>query len=352
MKIWGISDLHLSNSGKYDMRKHGAVWEQHKAKIIDNWRRLIRKEDTVLLPGDITWEYSPNKAYPDLKLIADLPGRYKILVRGNHDVWWKTGRDVNVNLPAGMVALDGTCFETEEFVFGGTMGWLSPNDRYFDALDMQTFQRELEKKRVCLSEASATGKKIISLLHFPPFSSTGETTPFFRLLKEFGVVHSVYGHFHKPDEWKAIPHGVTDGINCRLVAADYLNHTPELPDSPVYSIHGPADRWLSSVPNELNESMAAKEIQGNILRNLIRLCKHWNAGVNYRYESYKLEKQIISRFSGYDDSLYGMFMDAMSTIAGHTIELDYIYKYRGDQWTPPDYEKQIYWLGKLLPGLQ
>ena len=33
----------------------GEHWEDHAAKIKENWTRVIREDDLVVLPGDISW---------------------------------------------------------------------------------------------------------------------------------------------------------------------------------------------------------------------------------------------------------------------------------------------------------
>ncbi len=50
-------------------------------------KKIIKEEDLVLLPGDISWALKINEAYYDLKRIDELPGK-KIITKGNHDYWW------------------------------------------------------------------------------------------------------------------------------------------------------------------------------------------------------------------------------------------------------------------------
>ena len=54
MALFTISDLHLSLSADKSMTVfHG--WENYTERIENNWRRLVKEEDTVILPGDFSW---------------------------------------------------------------------------------------------------------------------------------------------------------------------------------------------------------------------------------------------------------------------------------------------------------
>ena len=55
MAIFAISDLHLSlNSDKpMDIFKG---WENYVSRLEKNWRAIVSDDDTVVIPGDISWE--------------------------------------------------------------------------------------------------------------------------------------------------------------------------------------------------------------------------------------------------------------------------------------------------------
>ncbi len=73
--IYGIGDLHLDYSKEKPMDIFGPNWENHEEKIFNNWREIVREEDLVLLPGDISWALKIDEAYNDLKKIDELPGK-------------------------------------------------------------------------------------------------------------------------------------------------------------------------------------------------------------------------------------------------------------------------------------
>lgn len=116
--------------------------------------------------------------------------------------------------------------------------------------------------------------------------------------------------------------------------------------------------WKDTFPNDINSSLSQKNQSygGNIVRNVVRLCKHWNAMYGYPYESYLMEKEIISTFFWYGDDLYTKFLSVLDNIAGNYAgvrqALDSINRYKGSFFEKPDVNKQIFWLKKLLPGLQ
>ena len=99
MKLFAISDLHLSGADPKPMEIFGGNWEGHWQKIRENWRRMeIGEEDVVLIPGDISWAMQLEGAQIDLDEIGELPG-HKIIMRGNHDYWWNSLTKVRAALP-------------------------------------------------------------------------------------------------------------------------------------------------------------------------------------------------------------------------------------------------------------
>ena len=89
MALYTISDLHLSVAAGKPMDVFGAQWHDHAALLAENWKRVVRPDDTVVLAGDHSWGLKEAEYVPDLEFINALPGR-KILTKGNHDLWWAT----------------------------------------------------------------------------------------------------------------------------------------------------------------------------------------------------------------------------------------------------------------------
>ncbi|NLZ29016.1 MAG: serine/threonine protein phosphatase, partial [Firmicutes bacterium] len=87
--IWALADLHLSGGDDKPMDIFGPEWKDHPDKIMQGWQSNIKDHDLTIIPGDISWAMQLEGARDDLNWIAALPGR-KVLVRGNHDYWWKS----------------------------------------------------------------------------------------------------------------------------------------------------------------------------------------------------------------------------------------------------------------------
>lgn len=87
MALYAISDLHLAFTTDKPMDIFGEKWIKHDEKIKENWISKIKKEDTVLIAGDISWSMKSSDSKGDLDWINDLPGK-KIISKGNHDYWW------------------------------------------------------------------------------------------------------------------------------------------------------------------------------------------------------------------------------------------------------------------------
>ena len=124
-----------------------------------------------------------------------------------------------------------------------------------------------------------------------------------------------------------------------------------------YYIPDRGNNWRITTPNDINEKLASvnQSYGNNIIRNIIRLCKHWNATFDYPFESYEMEKEILSLGFWSSKNLYDRFLKTLEDIggdfAGVSQALDYIEKYKGDWFNDPNEEKQLQWLQKLLPGL-
>ena len=89
MALYTLADLHLATGVEKPMDIFGGRWQGYMEKIERHWRALVTPEDTVVLGGDISWGISLREAQSDFALIDSLPGR-KLILKGNHDLWWET----------------------------------------------------------------------------------------------------------------------------------------------------------------------------------------------------------------------------------------------------------------------
>jgi predicted nucleotidyltransferase len=137
------------------------------------------------------------------------------------------------------------------------------------------------------------------------------------------------------------------------------SYVEELWSSKTYYIPSANDSWRTTVPNDINGELSQKNQSygNNIVRNVIRLCKHWNSSEGRFFDSYEMEKWIVSRLFFFGDNLYDKFLSVMQDLAYHQHSgvkqaLDWIKEYKGTWQREANEEKQFEWLQKLLPGLK
>lgn len=228
MAFWALSDPHLSFGNARPMHVFGEHWRNHWEKIERAWRERISPSDVVLVTGDISWAHRFPDSLIDLTWLDRLPGVVKLMVRGNHDIWWPGGGEDLSVLPPSIRLLGGTAVEINGEIFCGTGGWVAPQDPFFEPLDRGTYERELVALKRALEQgaALAKGRPFHLLIHFPTYTSVGFPTAFDKLMREHPVRTVTFGHLHYEQEWARTPKGWIDGIFYNFAAADFLGFTP------------------------------------------------------------------------------------------------------------------------------
>ncbi|KUK10654.1 MAG: Putative phosphohydrolase [Clostridia bacterium 41_269] len=203
----------------------GVQWADHHVKIEENWRRTVGENDWVLICGDISWAMDLEKAFLDLEFIARLPGK-KILIRGNHDYWWKGISKLRKILPQGMFAIQNDFIPIEGIAVCGSRGWLLPNSNNYLPEDKKIYNRELLRAEMSLKKADGEGfREKLFMMHFPPFNNGRLDAGYRELFNKYKVKWCVYGHLHGADHRFAVE-GNIDGIEYKFVACDYTDFTP------------------------------------------------------------------------------------------------------------------------------
>lgn len=201
MSLFAIGDLHMSGGDDKPMDVFGAHWTNHVERIFDSWRAQVSPEDTVLIPGDLSWAMQLSGVVPDLQAVGSLPGR-KVICKGNHDYWWGTLKQLRAVLPEGMEAVQNSAVDVGEAVVCGTRGWMfRAGDEALSPEDERILNRELIRLELALQAAvklAAGVKPIVVMLHYPPLYDQIRDTPFTRLLEKYPVHTVVYGHLHGP----------------------------------------------------------------------------------------------------------------------------------------------------------
>ena len=121
-----------------------------------------------------------------------------------------------------MHLLNNNCFFYEDVAICGTRGWFFEEERS-GTHDEKVFRRELMRLEASLKAAGERQKLVF--LHYPP-RYKGYTCPeILELLKKYEVRQCFYGHLHGASHRLAME-GLWDGVEYRLLSADYLNFRP------------------------------------------------------------------------------------------------------------------------------
>jgi len=229
MAIFAISDLHLALSIDKPMDVFGARWANYMDRLKENWCSVVGRNDTVLVPGDVSWATYLEQAHADFTFIDQLPGT-KIISKGNHDYWWTTKskleKFLSENNYTSIRFMHNNSFQVENVTLCGTRGWNMPGEVDFSEEDEKIYKRELQRLELSLKSASVSESGcIVAALHFPPFNSKGIFSGFLDIMQMYGVQLCIFGHLHGEARKHAVE-GKIDGVEFRLVAADHLSFMP------------------------------------------------------------------------------------------------------------------------------
>ena len=226
MSIFALGDPHLSFGNDKPMDVFPG-WGNYVERLEANWRAVVKENDVVVIPGDISWAMSLADAEQDLAFLHDLPGT-KVLLKGNHDYWWGTAKKMNAFFAekgfTSLKILFNNAFRFGDFTVCGTRGWFY--DAETDA-DKKVLLREQGRLRLSLAAAKELGGEPLVFLHYPPVSVTQECAELTDVLREAGIKRCFYGHLHGPSRQFARI-GDFDGIAFSLVSADHLGFCPKL----------------------------------------------------------------------------------------------------------------------------
>ena len=225
MKIFAISDLHLSVNNPKPMDIFGPVWEGYLDKIFSQWREKVGKDDIVLMAGDLSWAMRIEEVGKDIDLLKDLPGK-KVIIKGNHDYWWKSISSLRAILPQDFYAIQNDALRFDGVVVCGTRGWKGV-EKYslLSEQDKKIFDREVLRLEMTLESASKLrqeGDKLICMMHYPPIDFKQNDSLFSALIEKYNVDVVVYGHLHG---YKNLPLKVTkNNIDYYLTSCDMTDN--------------------------------------------------------------------------------------------------------------------------------
>ncbi len=221
MKIWAISDLHLSVNNPKPMDIFGPAWDDYVDNVFADWKAKVQEEDVVLMAGDFSWAMKLDQAKADFDLLKTLPGK-KIIIKGNHDYWWSSISALRKILPSNFYALQNDAIKLGDCIFCGTRGWILPDDN-FSAENQKIYDRELIRLEMSLKKAQelkSGSERLYCLLHYPPTTPAKFDTGFTNLIEKYGVSKVIYGHIHAKKNPELLY--VKNGIEYYLTSCDMV----------------------------------------------------------------------------------------------------------------------------------
>ncbi len=241
MSIFAIGDLHLSTNQTTNksMEKFGRRWLGYTDKIRRNWEAVVSPEDTVIIPGDISWAMKLEEALSDFQFLEALPGT-KLIGKGNHDFWWSTAAKMNgffqENGISSVKLLNNNAYLVENQVVCGTRGWFLDEKQQVTVGSVdydKIVNREVIRLKLSLDSAvtlrqeyaaaNGTLPPISVFLHFPPVWLDFICRPFVDTLHAYGDPPCYFGHIHGMQHAPSAT--VFEGIPMRLVSSDAMDFT-------------------------------------------------------------------------------------------------------------------------------
>ncbi|MCL1866241.1 MAG: metallophosphoesterase [Oscillospiraceae bacterium] len=241
MSLFAISDIHLSFGVENKNMGIFKGWHEHSARLRQNWNSTVGAEDTVVIGGDVSWGKSLDEALADLRFVGSLNGS-KIILKGNHDYWWRTVTKMksflNANDVVGIEFLHNNAFRIGGVVLCGTRSWNADNfencgiSRFSDESDTKILDKECGRLESSVLAGLELGEpsEIAVFLHYPPVWNGGGNERILEILRKYSIKRVFSGHIHLSgnyDEFlKQVLIGEKYGIRFDMINADYLGFMP------------------------------------------------------------------------------------------------------------------------------
>ena len=236
MSVFVIADLHLSCASDHQMDVFGSRWKGYTERLCKNLRAVVGEQDSVIIPGDVSWAMMLSDAKADFQLLQSLPGT-KYLGKGNHDFWWETAakmtRFFDENKLSSLRLLYNNAYVIEDYIVCGTRGWFleEGQQQTVGTVDYaKIVNREVSRLKLSLDAATALrqgehkNKEILAFLHFPPVWNGFECREILDLLKEYGVRRCYHGHIH--GVYTAPATRQLEDLTLQMISSDFLDFCP------------------------------------------------------------------------------------------------------------------------------
>ncbi len=239
MSLFVIADTHLSLSCEKPMDVFGARWKDYTQRLENEWRAVVKEDDTVVIAGDISWGMTVEEAKADFDFLEVLPGQ-KIIMKGNHDYWWQTMAKLDAfvekNEYKTIRFLHNNAYACEDFIICGSRGWYNDdkNKPIRGADSEKIVAREVMRIGISLDagkklarelfEQDGKEREVLAFLHFPPIFKGYMCDEIIMELYKKGVERCFFGHIH--GSYDAPMKREYADIEFYFIAADYLAFRP------------------------------------------------------------------------------------------------------------------------------
>jgi len=204
MSLFVIGDLHLSLGVPSKPMDIFGGWKDYQELLKKSWIDNVKTEDTVVLPGDLSWGMNLEQSDADFAFVNSLPGR-KIILKGNHDYWWNSLRKME------------NFFESKGY-----------NSLYIlhNTSDAKVLAREVQRLEVSIQSALKQDLCPIVFLHYPPIYGNSYNCDILEVLHKYKVQNCYYGHVHGKGHIHAFQ-GMYEETRMEMISSDYLHFIPK-----------------------------------------------------------------------------------------------------------------------------
>ncbi len=215
-----------------DMSKFGICWIDHKNKIETAWNKIVKKDDIVIIAGDISWATSIKQAKDDFDFIESLPGK-KIVTIGNHDYWHQTASKSDsfffYNYKNIVPLTRNDYFSVFGLAICAVRGYMNENHPEFKQEYRKSYNRECIRLENTLKGIPSVFSKTILVSHYPPIHNgyMNGNNNVINIMKKYHVDTCIYGHLHAEATREAYVGNFND-INFIFVAGDSFKFEPKL----------------------------------------------------------------------------------------------------------------------------
>ena len=189
-----LTDIHVTPGNENEKQLIAAIDE------INN-----NSSSFVIISGDLSNEGSDEQLY-NIKRIVDKLNKPLYIIPGNHENNWSQSATKTFN---DIWGADKFVFETDSLVFIGLNcgPFMKMGDGHIKQEDLSWLDKQL-------SERCKSGKKVVSINHYPIKDDLDNYQDYINILQKYPTIIHICGHYHKYELYKG---GDIDAVICRAL---------------------------------------------------------------------------------------------------------------------------------------